>query len=150
MAIDERITRALSVILPAGGLGASAVLALSSAHAMPVAASPSGSQSQGEAGVSGRLMSIRAAVSELQSQMIAGTAKTEPDGSKLIPTWWGNGGWGRWRFGWGNHGFGWPNWHNWGNGWHNWNNNGWSNANNGWNNANNNWNNGWHNFWHNT
>jgi rSAM-associated Gly-rich repeat protein len=135
MALDDRITRALSVVLPAGSLGASAVLALSSAHAMPVDSSSTESQAQGAADVSERLSAIRAGVSELRSQMAPGSSEIQPDGSKLIPTWWGNGGWGRWHFGWGNHGFGWPNWHNWGNGWHNWNNG---------------WNNGWHNYWHNT
>lgn len=143
MSRDDRITRALSMVLPAGGLSASAVLALSSAHAMSVGSGAKAPQTSGTGGVAERLMSIRAHVSELQSPMAGGTSQIQPDGSKLIPTWWGNGGWGRWRFGWGNHGFGWPNWHNWGNGWHNWNNNGWNNGNNG-------WNNGWHNYWHNT
>jgi rSAM-associated Gly-rich repeat protein len=139
MASNDRIGRALSVVLPRGALGASVVLALSSAQATPVAAPPTDAGDSASSGVAERLSAIRAGVSQL-ALLGPGTAEPQPDGSKLIPTWWGNGGWGRWHFGWGNHGFGWPNWHNWGNGWHNWGNGG-----NGWNN----WNNGWHNYWHN-
>jgi hypothetical protein len=72
------------------------------------------------------------------SSQSSGSAEFEPDNSgRAEPTWWGNGGWGRWRLGWRNGGFGWPNWHN----WHNWGNGAWGNG--GWNNG------GWHNYWHN-
>ena len=138
MPLNDRIPRALSVVLPQGALGTSLALALSSAQATPFVSPATDSGADG-AGVATRLRDIRAGVSELSKSLPGpGTAEPQPDGAKLIPTWWGNGGWGRWHPSWGNHGFGWPNWHNWGNGWHNWGN--------GWNN----WGNGWHNYWHNS
>ena len=131
-----RIARALSVVLPSGALGASLVLALSSAQARPAEQPAAEAPVTGSQSVSARLRAIREGVSELTtSQEAAGSAEPKaPADGKLTPTWWGNGGWGRWHMGWGNGGFGWPNWHN----WHNWGNGGWHN-----------WGNGWHNFWHN-
>ncbi len=129
------MSKALSVVLPGGALGASIVLALMSqtpaAEAAQVAsqANPSGS-------VAEQLAVIRNSVSNPSDENpAAGTSdpSTEEGAAHLVPTWWGNGGMGRWHLGWGNGG--WPNWHN---GWHNWGNGGWPN-----------WHNGWHNFWHN-
>jgi hypothetical protein len=139
MSSSGRVTRALRFVLPGGALGASLVLGLvsspSEARARPASPSNSGQ------GVAARLQAIRDGVTEIATSQGAGTALAPAAGEdgKIVPTWWGNGGWGRWHFGWGNGGFGWPNWHNWGNGWHNWGNGGWNNG----------WNNGWHNFWHN-
>jgi hypothetical protein len=139
MSIRTQVSKALSVVLPSGALGASIVLALMSqaptAEAAQVDSQPSASGSVAE-----QLAQIRNGVSVLAAAdadagAAAGSADPAFEGgaAKLVPTWWGNGGWGRWRFGWGNGG--WPNWHN---GWHNWGNGGWPN-----------WHNGWHNFWHN-
>ena len=135
MSKNDRVSKALSVVLPAGAVGASFLLALSSAQAA-TAPEPSSTASDERPGVAARLEAIRAGVTEVDAN--AGT---------LVHTWWGNGGWGRWHAGWGNGGWRWG-WHNggWGNGgWGNggWHNGGWGNG--GWNN----WNNGWHNYWHN-
>jgi rSAM-associated Gly-rich repeat protein len=132
MSSKGSVARALKLILSGGALSASLVLALSASEAA-AAATPSASPQTAPAdSVSERLRAIRTGVSELaQSQNGAGSAEPEATpAAQAAPTWWGNGGWGRWHMGWGNGGWGWPNWHNWGNGWHN-------------------WGNGWHNFWHN-
>jgi rSAM-associated Gly-rich repeat protein len=133
MSVKKQVSKALSVVLPGGSLGASIVLALMAqtpaAEAAQVASQPD------EAGsVSARLAEIRRGVTAMpDANTPAGSADPAPQGqAELLPTWWGNGGWGRWHLGWGNGG--WPNWHN----WHNWGNGGWHN-----------WSNGWHNFWHN-
>ena len=163
MSTKNRISKALSLVLPAGALGASLLLALSSAQA---AASPTASTdaASGQIDVATRLKAIRAGVAEMGTPAGEGSAQFgQADTAALIPTWWGNGGWGRWHLGWGNGGWGWHNggwgnggWHNggWGNGgWHNggWGNGGWHNGgwgNGGWHNGG--WGNGgWHNFWHN-
>jgi rSAM-associated Gly-rich repeat protein len=123
----------LSLVLPAGALGASILLGLASqtANARATPVEPAQPES-----VADQLSAIRATVSELNSQSATGgSAEPQADGAQAAPAWWGNGGWGRWHRGWGNGG--WPN------GWHNWGNGGWGNG--GWNN----WHNGWHNFWHN-
>jgi hypothetical protein len=93
--------------------------------------------------VAARLKAIRAGVAEISTPAAEGSAQTHPaSADALVPTWWGNGGWGRWHPGWGNGGWGWHN-GGWPNGWHNWGNGGWPN---GWHN----WGNGgWHNYWHN-
>ena len=128
----NRLLKALSVVLPAGALGASVLLALASTDALASsdkinAATPPSGES-----VSTRLQAIRAGVSDM-----TGSASFDPQGdAKATPTWWGNGGWGRWHLGWGNGGWGNGGWHN----WHNWGNGGWGNGG---------WHNGWHNFWHN-
>jgi rSAM-associated Gly-rich repeat protein len=133
MATRTQILKALAFILPAGALGASAALA---AVATPgTAAAAAGSGTAIPEGTAARLEAIRAGVSSLSA---AGSAEIGgPAEAQAAPTWWGNGGWGRWHMGWGNGGWGnggWHNWHNgWGNGWHN---GGWGNG-------------GWHNFWHN-
>ena len=138
MSTENRISKALAALLPGGTLGASILLALS-APGLTEARSVQGADAPTPTSVSERLLAIRAAVSGMQgSSASSGSAEPEPaDAGHLEPTWWGNGGWGRWRLGWGNGGFGWPNWHN----WHNWGNGGWGNG--GWNNG------GWHNYWHN-
>jgi rSAM-associated Gly-rich repeat protein len=168
MSTKNRISKALSVVLPAGAVGASFLLALSSAQA-GTAPSASATSSTERPGVAARLEAIRAGISEIGNQAREGAvpidAAKDGDGT-MVPTWWGNGGWGRWHAGWGNGGwrFGWHNggwgnggwgnagwgnggwgnggWHNWHNGWGNgWHNGGWGNG--GWGNG------GWHNFWHN-
>jgi rSAM-associated Gly-rich repeat protein len=147
MAQWNRIRRALSVVLPAGAMGASVLLALASADVMAASNHSGVPQAPSGETVSARLQAIRTGVSDLSGSASDGSA----DDAKAVPAWWGNGGWGRWRLGWGNgggwHNGGWGNgggWHNggWGNGgWHNWHNGGWGNGGG--------WNNGWHNFWHN-
>ena len=136
MSTQNRISKALAALLPGGALGASILLALTS-PSVTEARSSQAADLPPPANVSERLLAIRSAVSHMVevSSQSSGSAEFEPDNSgRAEPTWWGNGGWGRWRPGWGNAGFGWPNWHN----WHNWGNGGWHN-----------WGNGWHNFWHN-
>ena len=133
MSVKTQVSKALSVVLPGGSLGASIVLALMAqtpaAEAAQVAGQPDAAGSVAE-----RLAEIRSGVSAMpDANTSAGSADPAPQSApELLPTWWGNGGWGRWHLGWGNGG--WPNWHN----WHNWGNGGWHN-----------WGNGWHNFWHN-
>jgi rSAM-associated Gly-rich repeat protein len=136
MAQWNRIRRALSVVLPAGAMGASVLLALASADVMAASNHSGVPQAASGETVSARLQAIRTGVSDFSGSASDGSA----DNAKAVPAWWGNGGWGRWRLGWGNGG----GWHNggWGNGgWHNWHNGGWGNGGG--------WNNGWHNFWHN-
>jgi rSAM-associated Gly-rich repeat protein len=132
MSTKSRISKALSVVLPAGAVGASFLLALSSAQAAS-APEASATPSTGPS-VAARLEAIRAGVNEIGSD--------RANQGTLVRTWWGNGGWGRWHAGWGNGGWRWG-WHN--GGWHNggWGNGGWGNG--GWHN----WNNAWHNYWHN-
>jgi rSAM-associated Gly-rich repeat protein len=129
MSVKQYVSKALSVLLPGGALGASIVLALVSE--VPAAeAAQTASESDPSGSIAERLAQIRSGVSSWsETDSAPGSAESSlEDGPKLVPTWWGNGGWGRWRFGWGNGGWpNWHNWHNWGNGWHN----------------------GWHNFWHN-
>lgn len=144
MVTKNRISKALSLVLPAGALGASLLLALSSAQAA-ISPTPSADSTTDQPGVAARLKAIRAGVAEMASPAGEGSPQIEQaDSGALEPTWWGNGGWGRWHAGWGNGGWGWG-WHNggWPNGWHNWGNGGWPN---GWHN----WGNGgWHNYWQN-
>jgi hypothetical protein len=149
MSNDRRTSRALSLVLPAGALGASFLLALSSADAAPSHNEPKDGATD-ETGVADRLQRIRSGIDGFTADGAAGSAQIEPAGdAQLQPTWWGNGGWGRWHAGWGNGGWRWG-WHNggwgWPNGWHNWGNGGWPN---GWHNWGNGWPNGWHNYWHN-
>jgi hypothetical protein len=139
MSSRKNLLTALSATLRGGAVGASFVLALGAPQAGALTHQDGASSAEPQAGVSGRLRAIRAGVDEMANSPAApGSAGRESEAAGATPTWWGNGGWGRWRFGWGNGGPGWPNWHNWPNGWHNWGN--------GWNN----WGNGWHNYWHNT
>jgi rSAM-associated Gly-rich repeat protein len=134
MAQWNKLFKALSVVLPAGAVGASVLLALASTDASAAVNQTTPSQDAPQS-VSTRLQAIRAGVSDM-----SGSASDGAGGdAKAAPAWWGNGGWGRWRLGWGNGG-GWGNgWHN--GGWNNWHNGGWGNGGG--------WNNGWHNFWHN-
>jgi rSAM-associated Gly-rich repeat protein len=135
MSTQNRISKALAALLPGGALGASILLALTS-PSVTEARSSQAADPLPPTNVSERLLAIRSAVSSMEaSSQPAGSAELEPGSAgRAEPTWWGNGGWGRWRLGWRNGGHGWPNWHNWGNG-------GWGNG--GWNNG------GWHNYWHN-
>jgi rSAM-associated Gly-rich repeat protein len=131
MSNQQRLLRALAALLPGGAFGASVLLALTSSTSEARSSQPVDPVSPPS--VAERLTAIRAAVSDISPK--SGSAEFAPgDGAHAQPTWWGNGGWGRWHFGWGNHGPGWPNWHNWGNG--GWGNGGWGNG-------------GWHNYWHN-
>jgi len=139
MAQSNRILKALSLVLPAGAVGASVLLALASTDALAVSNQTATSPPASGETVSTRLQAIRTGVSDM------GSAIGMDGDAKATPAWWGNGGWGRWHPGWGNGG-----WRNggWGNGgWHNggWGNGGWGNG--GWHNGG--WGNGWHNFWHN-
>jgi rSAM-associated Gly-rich repeat protein len=143
MAVKEQISKALGVVLPGGALGASIVLALMSQTAVAKSVQVESDATPPTGSVAERLDAIRSGVAMLaDGNAAAGSAEPQAqDAGKLVATWWGNGGWGRWHLGWGNGG-----WHNggwgnggWGNGgWHNWGNGGWHN-----------WGNGWHNFWHN-
>jgi hypothetical protein len=126
MTVRSRMKQALAVLLPAGVLGISALLATVQSEA----ASVNRKDEAPIASVAERLSEIRAGVSEVEFKDRQGSVG---DAAMLgeWPNWhvgWGNGGWG-WRNG------GWRNggWGNggWGNGWHN---GGWHN---------------WHNFWHN-
>ncbi|MGD0429337.1 MAG: hypothetical protein ABSC10_21740 [Candidatus Acidiferrales bacterium] len=126
MTVRSRMKQALAVLLPAGVLGISALLATVQSEA----ASVNRKDEAPIASVAERLSEIRAGVSEVEFKERQGSVG---DAALLgeWPNWhvgWGNGGWG-WRNG------GWRNggWGNggWGNGWHN---GGWHN---------------WHNFWHN-
>jgi rSAM-associated Gly-rich repeat protein len=132
MSTRKSLRQTLSLVLPAGALGASMLLGLASQTA---GARISAVETTEPEPVAEQLQAIRATVTELNNPpATAGSAELGvSDGARAQPAWWGNGGWGRWRLGWGNGG--WPNWHN---GWHNWHNGGWPN-----------WHNGWHNFWHN-
>lgn len=137
MSNDRRIARALAALLPRGALSASVLLALTSSVSEARAAA---SEPAPPTNVAERLSAIRAAMPDVgrsnPAQSPAGSGEFAPGTSpRAEPTWWGNGGWGRWRLGWGNGGWhNWPNWHNWGNG--GWGNGGWGNG-------------GWHNYWHN-
>jgi rSAM-associated Gly-rich repeat protein len=137
MSVKTQVSKALSVVLPGGALGASIVLAM-------MAQAPAADAAQVEQDTSGsvaeQLAQIRSGVSALlpksdtSDQNGSADPSLQGNAAALVPTWWANGRWGRWGAGWGNGGWGnggWPNWHNWGNG-------GWPN-----------WGNGWHNFWHN-
>ena len=140
---QQKLSRALAALLHGGACGASLLLALASNPSQAGSTPPTDPASP--TSVAERLTAIRAAVSNTSREAAgapqsSGSGELAPaDGARAEPTWWGNGGWGRWHFGWGNHGLGWPNWHNWGNG--GWGNGGWGNG--GWHNG------GWHNYWHN-
>jgi hypothetical protein len=146
MSNQQRLSRALAALLPRGAFGASLLLALVSSPSEARSSQPIDTASPPS--VAERLTAIRAAVSTISPNVAdapqsSGSGEFAPgDGARAEPTWWGNGGWGRWHLGWGNHGLGWPNWPN----WHNWGNGGWGNG--GWGNGG--WHNGgWHNYWHN-
>ncbi len=132
MTVRSRMKQALAVLLPAGVLGISTLLATVQTEAVSV----NRKDDAPRASVAERLSEIRAGVSEVEFKQPQGSIA---DAAMLgeWPNWhvgWGNGGWG-WRNG------GWRNggWRNggWGNGWHN----GWHNWPNGWHN--------WHNYWNN-
>ncbi len=127
----NRTLRVLSLLLPAGALGISVVLASAPAKAMVVP----DAGAKAASGVAERLQAIRVGVSQLDRELLA----PRGDDPNIAKAWWANGipwfnggfrngGWGNGGFrngGWGNGGFrngGWGN-GGWGNGWHN----GWRN-----------------------
>jgi hypothetical protein len=128
MTVRNRMKQALAVLLPAGVLGISALLATVQSEASAV------NRKDGApiASVAERLSEIRAGVSEVEFK----DRKDASTDAALLGAWpnfgWGNGGWGwrnggwrngGWRNGgWGNGGWGNGGWHNWHNGWHNWHN----------------------------
>jgi rSAM-associated Gly-rich repeat protein len=128
MTIRTRMKQALAVLLPAGVLGISALLATVQSEA----ASVNRKDDAPVASVAERLSEIRAGVSDIAFKDGQGSVAD----AALLGEWpnfgWGNGGGWGWRNGgwrnggWGNGGWGNGGWHNWHNGWHN-----------------------WHNFWHN-
>jgi hypothetical protein len=138
MAALDKYRKTLSLLLPAGLIGASFLLSTTALAALPPRAGAEGVNSNSSS-VAQRLAVIRDAVSSVAG---AGAGATHSDLERLA--WWGNGGWrnGGWRNGgWGN--FLIPFVAPWGNGWNNWGNgfrNNWGNG--GWGNG------GWHN-WHN-
>ena len=110
MTVRSRMKQALAVLLPAGVLGISALLATVQSEA----ASVNRKDEAPIASVAERLSEIRAGVSEVEFKERQGSVG---DAALLgeWPNWhvgWGNGGWGN---GW--HNGGWHNWHNF---WHNW------------------------------
>ena len=133
MSALEKYRRILSVLLPAGVIGASFLLSTTALASLPSQAVSVRDGSSESAPVAERLAAIRDAVSS-----VAGSPALPGQPERLA--WWGNGwhngGWGNlvipFVAPWGN---GWNNWSNWGNGFHN-------NWGNGWGNG------GWHN-WHN-
>lgn len=137
----EKYRKILSVLLPAGLIGASFLLSTTALAALLPQAPGIRDVKSEPAPVAERLAAIRDAVSSVAG---AGTLPGDP---KRLAWWgngWGNGGWhnGWHNGGWGNvivpfvapWGNGWNNWSNWGNGW-----------NNNWHNGFNNWHN-WHNY----
>ncbi|MEJ0048740.1 MAG: hypothetical protein WDN04_23485 [Rhodospirillales bacterium] len=134
----NRTLGALSVLLPAGVLGTSALLASAPAEALVKPVQSGAASTADGSGIAARLRAIRGGVSAL-----AGDAARRNATRISKKVWWGNGGWG-WHRGWGWHNGGWG-WHNGGFGWGNggWGNGGWGWHNGGWGNG------GWHNFWHN-
>src|ERR1700678_4121846 len=95
----NRLAKALSVVLPAGAVGASVVLALASSGAASAAVDPNATsqppsgQSSSAKSLSVRLQEIRIGVSDMTGS--AGDDGLDGD-AKATPAWWGNGGWGRW------------------------------------------------------
>jgi len=109
MTVRNRMKQALTVLLPAGVLGISALLATVQAEATSV----NRKSDAPRASVAERLSEIRAGVSEVEFKERQGSVA---DAAML-------GEWPNWHVGWGNgwHNHGWPNgWHNWHNFWHNW------------------------------
>jgi rSAM-associated Gly-rich repeat protein len=122
MTVRSRMKQALAVLLPAGVLGISTLLATVQSEA----ASVNRKDESPIASVAERLSEIRAGVSDIEFKDRQGSVAD----AALLGAWpnfgWGNGGWGWRNGGWRNGGWGNGGWHNWHNGWHN-----------------------WHNFWHN-
>ena len=144
MADRNRTQKTLSMLLPVGMLGVSAILA--SAQAMPSKKADDKAADPLKPDVAARLQEIRSSVSALDGQ-----APVEAD--FLLAQWVNIGGGGGAGIGWRNGGWGNGGWGN--GGWRNagWANGGWGNG--GWRNG---WGNGprppwgnggWHNFWHN-
>ena len=95
MSAKYPVSKALSLVLPAGALGASLLLAMSSAQASAARRVPAADPAD-QPGVAARLHAIRAGVAEIATPATDGSAQVDPiAGGGLVPTWWGNGGWGR-------------------------------------------------------
>jgi rSAM-associated Gly-rich repeat protein len=119
MTVRSRMKQALAVLLPAGVLGISSLLATVQSEASAV----NRKDEAPIASVAERLSEIRAGVSEVEFK----DRKDAATGAALLGAWpnfgWGNGGgWGWRNGGWRNGGWGNGGWHNWHNGWHNWHN----------------------------
>lgn len=131
----ERYRKILSVLLPAGFVGASFLLSTTALAALRPQAPEIPDVAREPAPVGERLAAIRDAVSS-----VTGASSVSGDPTRLAWGNWGNGGWR--NGGWGN--FVIPFIAPWGNGWNNWSN--WRNGfNNNWHNGFNNWHN-WHNY----
>jgi rSAM-associated Gly-rich repeat protein len=136
MTVRRLTLKALAMLLPAGVLGISSVLAAAPSKASWAQPRDGGHTSS----IADRLGEIRAGVSKIS----VGQPDANSSGAARIAGWpnfhvgfgWRNGGWG--NGGWRNGGWGNGGWHNWGNG--GWGNGGWGNGG-GWHN--------WHNYWHN-
>ena len=144
MATRGRTDRALSILLPAGVLGASAVLAAAQARSLPAPEPAPAVAPDSGPSVAERLQAIRESAG---SPEVAATLYIDPVDRILLAQWvnlggggvgWRNGGWNNapWRNAgwrnvpWGN--AGWRNvgpWRNapWANGWNNWRNGPWRN-----------------------
>jgi hypothetical protein len=73
-------------------------------------------------GISLELSLLSATRNEVDERQFEKYGASDASGDpKATPTWWGNGGFGRWRLGWGNgwHNGGWGNGGGWNNFWHN-------------------------------
>jgi rSAM-associated Gly-rich repeat protein len=149
MASRNRTERALSILLRAGVLGASAALATAQANSPTAAQSATAATPDSSPDVAQRLQTIREAA---ESSDVGAALFVDPDEKTLLAQWvnfsigspsWRNGGWnnGGWRnaAGWRNGPWGAPGWRNAGP----WRNSPWVAP---WNN----WRNGpWNNFWRN-
>jgi hypothetical protein len=109
--LQQKYTKILSGILPAGVFGVSLLLGSTvpgAANDHPPSSQPLASDKDA---IAQRLAAIRAAVSAVAN---AGGKEARPgDGDLRLAwgNWWNNWGWGR--------PWGWPNWNNWRN-WNNW------------------------------
>ena len=132
MATRSRTDRALSILLPAGVLGASAVLAAAQARPLPATESAPAVAQDSAPSVAERLHAIRESAG---SPEVAATLYIDPADRVLLAQWvniggpgvgWRNGGWNNapWRnVGWRNAPWGNAGWRNvgpWRNFWRNW------------------------------
>ena len=91
----SRLIKALSVLLPAGALGASVALASAPADTLG-GSKPSAHLTSGQS-VAARLLEIRNGVSTFDQQA---AAEAYGDPKLLLARWLNGGGWNRRRFGW--------------------------------------------------
>jgi hypothetical protein len=112
MSLRQKYLKIVSEIAPVGLLGASMLLAATTASTAKQ--HPASLQPRASEAVSERLAAIRGAVSALAENHPE--AQPGDRATRLAwGNWWRNWGYRPWR------GWGWPNWPNWHN-WHNWNN----------------------------